>query len=107
MAAPAVPIAEKTVMHEQPFSAGERMTIRARNCGAGCSANMGEEQVRLQMAAQVAQILIRPGRPDLTIQPGFRMLAVPAEPESIAIDAGGRFHRVNTLRNHGIGGAVT
>src|SRR6516165_11093979 len=104
MAAPAVPIAKKTVVHKQPFSAGERMTIGARNCGAGCSANMGEEQVRLQMTAQVAQILIGPGRPDLTIQSGFGMLAVPAESESIAIDAGCRFHRVNALRNQGMSG---
>src|SRR5215813_9016364 len=102
MAAPAIPIAEKSVVHKQPFSAGKRMTIRARNCGAGCSANMSEEQVRLQMTAQVAQIFIGPGWPDLTIQSGFGVLAVPAESESIAIDAGGRFHRVNTLRNQGM-----
>ena len=104
MAAPAIPIAEKAVVHEQPFSAGEWMAICARNCSARCGADVGEKQVRLQMAAQVAQILIRPSRPDLAIQARFGMLAVPAEPESIAIDAGGRFHRVNALRNQGMSG---
>src|SRR5215468_12315322 len=102
MAAPAIPIAEKAIVHEQPFSAGEWMAICAGNCSAGCGADVSEKQVRLQMAAQVAQILIRPSRPDLAIQARFGMLAVPAEPESIAIDAGGRFHRVNALRNQGM-----
>src|SRR5262249_28651410 len=76
MAAPAIPVAEKTVVHEQPFSTGERMAIRARNCSAGCGANVGKKQVRLQMAAQVAQILIRPSRPDLTIQARLGMVSV-------------------------------
>jgi hypothetical protein len=56
MPAPANPVAEKTVMHEQPSYTSERMTIHARDRSAGCSADVSEERVRLQMTAQVAEI---------------------------------------------------
>ena len=41
--APSIPVAEKTVMHEQPFSTRERMTIDARDRGAGCRPDMGKK----------------------------------------------------------------
>ena len=66
---------------------------------AGRGADMGEEQMRLQMPAQVAEVLVRPGRPDLAIKPRLRMLAVPAQAEAVAVDAGGRFERLNALRD--------
>src|SRR5262249_19351068 len=75
------------------------MTVHARDCGAGCSADMSEEQMRLQMAAQVVEIFVRPGRPDLAIKTGFCMLAVPAKPKTVSIDAGGGFQRLDALRD--------
>src|ERR1700676_5252687 len=58
---------------------------------------MGEEQVRLQVPAEVAQVLVRPGRPDLAVEPRLRMGAVPAQPKTVAVDAGGRLERVDAL----------
>ena len=56
----------------------------------------------MNVPAQIAQILVRPGRPDLAIQPRLRVLAVPAEPEAVAIGAGGGFERPHALRNQGM-----
>ena len=36
---------------------------------------MGEEQMRADMAAQVAQVLVRPGRPHLAIEAGLASCA--------------------------------
>ena len=51
-----IQLPRKLVMHEQPSFTSERMTIHARDRNAGCSADVSEEQVRLQMTAQVAEI---------------------------------------------------
>src|SRR5690242_983740 len=49
------------------------------------------------MPAKVPQVLIRPRRANLTVEARLRMIAVPAKPKSIAIDASGRFERMNAL----------
>src|SRR5579871_5544648 len=81
LAPQSAPIADHAVMHEQPAPARERMAVRARDRRPGRGAHMGEIEVGMDVAAQVAQVLVRPGRPHLAIEPGFRMLAVPSEPK--------------------------
>src|SRR5215469_14979968 len=75
------------------------MTVHARDCGAGCSADVSEEQMRSQMATEVAEIFVGPGRPDLAIKTWFCMLAVPAQPKTVSVDAGGGFQRLDALRD--------
>jgi hypothetical protein len=41
---------------------------------------VGEEQVRPDVPAQIAQVLVGPGRPYLPVKARFRMITVPAQP---------------------------
>src|SRR5262249_55061733 len=66
--------------------------------------HMGEIEVRANVAAEIAQVLVRPGRPDLAIEAGLGMLAVPAHPEAVAIGGGGRFERPLALHHQPMGG---
>src|SRR3954469_5566926 len=79
------------------------MAVRPRDRRAGGGADMGEEQVGADMPAEIAQILVRPRRPHLTVEAGLRVLAVPAHAEAIAVGAGGRFERFEALYDQGVG----
>jgi hypothetical protein len=59
------------------------------------------------MATEVAEIFVGPGRPDLAIKAGLGMLAVPAKPKTVAIDARGRFQRLMLCAIKECAGAVT
>jgi len=60
---------------------------------------MREEQMRAQVTAEIAQVFVRPGRTRLPVQAGLGVLAIPAEPETVAIAAGGGFQRADALRD--------
>ncbi len=98
------PVADHAVMHEQPAAAGEGVAVRARDRRAGRRAHMREIEVRVDVAAEIAQVLVGPGRPDLAIEPGLRMLAVPAHAEAVAVGGGGRFQRPLALHHQRMGG---
>src|SRR5262245_6433940 len=91
LAAQARPVADQAVVHEQPAPASEGVAVRPRDRRPGRGAHMREIEMRADVAAQIAQVLVRPGRPDLAIKPGLGMLAVPAHPEAVAVGGGGRF----------------
>ena len=96
--------ADQAVVHEHPAAAGERMAVRPGDRGAGRGADMGEKEVRADVAAEVAQVLVRPGRAHLAIEARLGVLAVPAQPEAVAVGAGGRFERVQALHHQRMGG---
>src|SRR5215831_609121 len=50
------------------------------------------------------EILVRPCRPYLAVQPWFGVHAVPAKSETVAVDARRRLERLDTLRNQGMRG---
>jgi hypothetical protein len=50
---------------------------------------VGEIEVGTDVAAKIAQILVGPGRPDLAIETGLRVLAVPPHAETVAVGGGG------------------
>src|SRR6516162_4971917 len=56
------------------------------------------------MAAEVAQVLVRPGRTHLAVEPGLGMLAVPAHAEAVAVGGGGRFERALALHHQRVRG---
>jgi hypothetical protein len=60
---------------------------------------MGEIEMGMNVAAEIAQILVRPGRAHFAIKARFRVLAVPAEAEAVAIGGGGRFQRPDALHH--------
>src|ERR1700704_4444396 len=55
--------------------------------------------MRADMAAEIAQVLVGPGRPDLAVETWLGMLAVPAHAETVAVGGGGRFQRPLALYN--------
>ena len=48
---------------------------------------MGEIEVRADVAAEIAQVFVRPGRAHFTIKAGLWMFPVPAHAETIAVGA--------------------
>ncbi len=80
------------------------MAVRARDRRAGRGAHMGEIEVRADVAAEIAQVLVRPGRAHLAIEAGLRMLAVPAEAEAVTVGGGGRFQRLDALHDQRMSG---
>ena len=60
---------------------------------------MREIEMRADMSAEIAQVLVGPGGPDLAIEPGFRVLGVPAHAKAVAVGAGRRFKRPQTLHH--------
>src|SRR5215471_11467402 len=75
------------------------MAVRPGNGGPGRGADVGEEQMGMQMPAQVTEVLVRPCRPYLAVQTWVGVYAVPAKSETVAVDARGRLERLDTLRN--------
>src|SRR3954452_13843651 len=50
------------------------------------------------MSAKVADVLVRPGRAGLPIEPRLRMISVPSQAKPVAICAGRRLQSPETLR---------
>src|SRR5438874_3948501 len=65
---------------------------------------MREIQVRADVTAEIAQILIRPGGADLAVEARLRMLAVPAHSEAVAVGARRRFEGFEALHHQRMGG---
>src|SRR5437868_1599437 len=63
----------------------EGMAVRPRGRRRGRGAHMGEEEMRRDVAAQMLEVLVRPGGPDLAIEAGLELPVVPAEPEAVAL----------------------
>ena len=66
---------------------------------SGRGTHMREEQVRADVAAQIAEVLVRPGGAHLAIEARLGMISVPSETEPVAIGARGRLQGVNALRD--------
>src|SRR5690606_18785183 len=97
LAADQTPVADLAVMHEQPAVIGERMAVRPRDLRAGRCAHMAEKEMRADMAREMPQILVGPGWADFAIDARLALLAVPAEAESVAVQAVLRFLRAPAL----------
>ncbi len=91
------PVADHAVMHEQPAPAGEGVAVRPRDRRPGRGPYMGEVQVRADVPAEIAQVLVGPGRADLPVKARLGMLAVPAHAEAVAVGRRGRFQRALAL----------
>ncbi len=65
---------------------------------------MRKEEVRADVAAEVPQVLVGPGRAHLAVKAGVGVLGVvPAEPEAVAVQAGDRLLRPHALDDEGVG----
>src|ERR1700753_3711864 len=60
--------------------------------------------MRVQVPAEVTQVFVGPGGACLAIKTGLRVLAIPAEAETIAVHAGGSFQGTLALGNQRVFG---
>src|SRR5262249_38360620 len=70
----------------------------------GRGAHMGKEQMRADMSAEMAQVLVRPRRAHLAVETRLIVTRVPAEPEAVAVDAGERLDRAHALLDQRVRG---
>src|SRR5687767_3515939 len=76
------------------------MAVRPRGRSAGRSAHMREKQMRADVAAQMAQVLVRPGRTHFAIEARLTVMRViPAEPEAVAVGRGIALQRTHALHH--------
>src|SRR4051794_16818094 len=73
------------------------MTIGAGDGRAGRRPHMSEEQVRPYMAAQMAEIFIRPGGTKVPEQTRLKLIAVPSESKAVPVRTAGGFQRIEAL----------
>src|SRR5262249_44234744 len=85
------------VVHEQPAVMGEGVAIRPAGGGAGRRAHMGEEQTGADLVRQALQVGIVPGRQDVAVDAGHLAIAVPADPEAVAVGRHMRLAGVQAL----------
>jgi hypothetical protein len=72
-------------MHEEPPVIGEGVTVHADDGGCRRGADMREKQMRAEVPAEMAKIVVAPGRAHFVIKPRLAVLAVPAKAKAIAI----------------------
>ena len=77
---------EHAVVDEQPLAVAKRMAVALLHRRAGRRADMGEEQRRLHVGGEVAQIDVAPRRGDASVPGGAGAVCpVPAQPEPVAV----------------------
>src|SRR6476469_4626967 len=65
---------------------------------------MREEEIRADVAAEVPQVLVRPGRAHLALEARLAVVRViPAEPEPVAVGRGVAFHGAHALHHERVG----
>ena len=86
LAAQLRPLGDVAVVHEQPAAVPERVAVRLlhRHAAAG-RADVGEEQRRADLRAELAQVLVAPRRQGAAEQPRRVAEAVPAQPEPVGV----------------------
>src|SRR5689334_12478093 len=79
------------------------MAVRPRGRRRGRGAHMREKEMRADVAAELAQVLVRPGGTDLAVEPWLGMLAVPAQSEAVPVGGRRRFEGANALLDQRVG----
>jgi hypothetical protein len=90
-------LGNEAVVHEQPASVTERVTIRLLDGRADRRADVREEQGRGGMTRKLAEVLVVLGRLDAVEHARLGHRVVPADAESIAVRRLGSQRRVQTL----------
>lgn len=78
------------------------MAIGAGDGGASRGPHMREEEMRPYVAAQMAEIFIRPGGTKVPEQTRLKLIAVPSESKAVAVRTAGGFQRIETLLYQGM-----
>src|SRR5580693_2543784 len=90
-------MAEAAIVHEHEAPMREGMAVRPRRRRRGRGPHMGEEKMRMDMPAEVLEILVGPGRPHLAIEPRLVVPGIPAEAEAVALRRAERLFGIDAL----------
>jgi hypothetical protein len=95
---------DEAVVHPEPAAVAEGMAVRLLDRAAGRGSDMGEDERRDDVAGQILQVPVVPGRLDAVEHQGHLAVPVPADPEPIAVRRGRTEPRVEALVDQGVGG---
>ena len=90
-------LGEEAVVHEQPATVAERMTVGLLDRRPDRRTDMREEMPRGDMAGELAEILVVPRRLDTPEHTRRRRPVIPGDAESIAVGWLGTERRVQAL----------
>src|SRR5262249_38110225 len=90
-------LVDQAVVDEQPVPMPIGMAVRLLHRGAGGRPHVGQKKRGLDVAGEVAQVLIVPGRRAAAIDAGPLACSVPADSEAIAVGRLGPQPRVQAL----------
>jgi hypothetical protein len=93
---------DEAVVHEQPPAMAERVAVGLLDGRPDRRADVREEQVRLNVTCELAQVLVIPGRLDAAEDPGGRGGVVPADAEAVAVGRLGSEPGVQALVDQGM-----
>src|SRR4051812_42702529 len=83
----------------------ERVTVGALDWGSGRGADVGEQQWCCDPSCHLSEVGVVPGGVDALENGGFAVaLAVPADPEAVAVRRGGTHSRVQALVDDRVNG---
>ncbi len=88
VAAEIVIAADLAVVHEAPPAMGEGVAVVAAGGGAGRGADVGEEQRRLHLCGQAAQVRVGPRGQHVAVKARFGALAIPRDAKAVGVDCG-------------------
>jgi hypothetical protein len=78
-------VGDESVVHEEPPAVPERVAVRLLDRRADGGTNVREEQRRLDVTRELAQVRVRPRRRDAAVDPRTVTGAVPAQTEPVAV----------------------
>ena len=93
---------EEAVVHEQPAAVPERVAVRLLDRRPRGGADVREDEPRAELARELAQVAVVPGRLDAVEDAGCVGLVVPAHAEAIAVCCFGAHRRVQALVHQGV-----
>ena len=96
------PVVDQPVVHPEPLAVAERMAVRLLHRRPRRGADVREEEVRLDMAGELAQVAVVPGRLHALEDPRLAGDRVPADAESIPVRRLGSHARAEALLDQGV-----
>jgi hypothetical protein len=95
------PIRNNAVVRPQPLAVAERVAVRLLHRRSRRRADVGDEEVRLDVAGELAQVAVVPGR--FHALEGARAVpAVPADPEAVPVRRLRAHARLQALLDQGV-----
>ena len=99
-------VVDQAVVHPQPAAVAERVAVRLLDRRPGGGADVRKHDARPDVAGELTQVAIVPGRPN-AVEEGRRVLfAVPTDAEPVSVRLLGSQLRMQALDDQGVLGLV-